>query len=78
MHRFEMPLFAMQFGRLTVALKFPRKYSCMALIVAERFAIGGLMLLAEMRAGRFVALQRVNAHQLGEFEEISDASGAFQ
>jgi hypothetical protein len=37
-----------------------------------------LMFLAEMRSGRFVALQRVNTHQLGEFEEIRDAAGAFQ
>src|SRR6267378_1645130 len=78
MHRFEMQLFAIQFRRLTVALKFPRKHSCMALVVSERFAVGRLMFLAEMRTGRFVALQRVNAHQFGEFEEIRDAPGAFQ
>ena len=78
MHGLEMQLFAMQFRRLTVALKFPREHRCMALVVSERFAIGRLMFLAEMRAGRFVALQRVNAHQLGEFEEIRDAPGAFQ
>jgi hypothetical protein len=78
MNRFEMQLFAMQFRRLTVTLKFPRKHSCMALVVSERFAIGRLMLLAEMCSGRFVAFQRVNAHQLGEFEEIRDAPGALQ
>ena len=78
MHGFEMQLFAMQFRRLTVILKFPRKHSCMALVVPERFAIGRLMLLAEMRASRFVTLQRVNAHELGEFEEIRDAPGALQ
>src|ERR1700749_2313085 len=66
----------MQFRRLAVALKLPRKYRRMAFVVSERFAIGCLMLLAEMCAGRFVALQRVNAHQLGEFEEIRDAPGA--
>jgi hypothetical protein len=78
MNRFEMQLFAMQFRRLSVTLKFPRKHSCMALVVSERFAIGRLMLLAEMCSGRFVAFQRVNAHQLGEFEEIRDAPGALQ
>src|SRR5437867_9412619 len=31
-----------------------------------------------MRSGRFVALKRVQAHQLGEFEEIGDASGTFE
>jgi hypothetical protein len=78
MHALEVQLFAMQFRRLTVTLKFPRKHSCLALVVSERFTIGRLMLLAEMRAGRFVTLQRVNAHQFGEFEEIRNAPGAFQ
>lgn len=78
MHRFEMQLFAMQFRRLTVTLKFPREHSCMALVVSECFAIGRLMFLAEMRAGRFVALERVSAHQFGELEKIRDAPGALQ
>ena len=78
MHGLEMQLFAMQFRRLTIALKFPRKHSCMAFVVSERFTIGRLMLLAEMRSGRFVTLQRVNAHQFSEFEEVRDAPGAFQ
>ena len=47
-------------------------------LVAACFALGRLMFLAKMRAGRFVALQRVNAHQLGELEKIRDAPGAFQ
>ena len=68
----------MQFRRLTFALKFPCEDGGVVLIVAERLALGCLMLLAKMCAGRFVALQRVNAHQLGEFEKISDAPGAFQ
>src|SRR5205809_464001 len=66
MHGFEMQLFAMQLRRLTVTLKFPRKHSCMALVVSERFTIGRLMFLTEMRSSRFVPLQRVNAHELGE------------
>src|SRR5204862_6995543 len=33
---------------------------------------------AKMRAGRFVALKRVLAHRLGEFEEIGNAPGTFQ
>src|SRR5262249_40097314 len=61
-HGLEMQLFAMQFRRLTVALKLPRKHRGMILIVAQRFAIGRLMFLAEMCSGRFVPLQRVNAH----------------
>src|SRR5215475_5590846 len=68
----------MQFRRLTFAFKVPREHSCMALVVAKRFAIWRLMFLPEMRTGRFVTLQCVNAHQFGEFEEICNAPGAFQ
>ena len=78
MHGLEMQLFAMQFRRLSVALKFPRKHHGMVFVVAECFAVGRLMFLAEMCSGRFIALQRVNAHQLREFEEIRDAPGALE
>ena len=50
MHCFEMQLLAMQFRRLTFALKFPGEHSCMALVIAKRFAIRRLMFLAKMGA----------------------------
>src|SRR2546430_7840170 len=50
----------------------------MVFVVAECLTVGCLVLLAKMRTGRFVALKRVQAHQLGEFEEIGDASGTFE
>src|SRR5262249_29577016 len=78
MHGLEMQRFAMDLRRLTVALKCPCEHGGVVLVVAERFAIWRLMFLAEMRAGRFVALEGVNAHQLCKFEKIGDASGAFQ
>src|SRR5437762_4287630 len=80
MHGFEMRRFAMEFrsGSCRTALKFPRIHCGMAFVVAECLAIGGLMFLAEVRASRFVALERVRTHQLSEFEKIGDASGAFQ
>src|SRR6476660_5673421 len=68
----------MQFWRLAIALEFPCENCCVVFVVAKRFAIGGLMFFAKMRAGRFVALKRVHTHQLGEFEEIGNATGAFQ
>ena len=68
----------MQLWRLPVALKFPGEHCCVVFVVAERLAISRLMFLAKMRSGRFVALKRIHAHQLGEFEEIGNASGAFQ
>src|SRR6266480_5198278 len=78
MYRLEMQRFAMEFRRLPIALKFPRKHSGMVFVVAECLAIGGLMFLAEMPASRFVALERVRTHQLSKFEKIGDAPGAFK
>ncbi len=37
-----------------------------------------LIFLAEMAAAGFVAMQRVEAHQFAEFEEIRDAPGIFE
>src|SRR6266550_6519727 len=68
----------MQYGWLSIALKFPRKHSGVIFVVAQRFAFRCLMFLAKMCAGRFVALECVDAHQLGEFHEIGNASSTFQ
>src|SRR5437016_1165343 len=78
MHGLEMERLAMEVGGFAVALKFPREDRGVILVVAQRFAIRGLMFLAEMRSGRFIAIEGVRAHQLGEFEEIGNASRAFQ
>src|SRR6266496_1037911 len=78
MHGLEMERFAVQFWYLPLTLKFPREHCCMVFVVAECLAIGCLVFLAKMRSGRFVALKRVQTHQLGEFEEIGDASGTFE
>ena len=78
MHGIEAQRLAMQFRQLRIASEFPREHCCVTFVVAERLAIGCLMFLAKMRAGRFVTLKRVSAHQLGEFKEIGDAAGAFQ
>src|SRR5207248_8085708 len=59
-------------------LKFPGKHRGVIFIVAQCFAFRGLMFFAKMRAGRFVALQCVDTHQLGEFQEIGNTSGTFQ
>src|SRR5262249_48290806 len=68
----------MQFWPLAIALELPRENCRMIFIVAERLAVGGLMFLAGMRACGFIALQRVDAHQLRELQKIGDASRAFQ
>src|SRR5688572_30417142 len=48
------------------------------LVVAHGLAIGGLMLLAEMPAAGLVAIERVVTHELGELEEVGDASGLLE
>src|SRR6266481_8771363 len=78
MHGLEMQCFAMKFRALTVPLKFPCENGSVAFVVAKRLALGRLMFLAKMGARRFIPLQRIDAHQLGEFEEIRDSPSALQ
>ena len=47
-------------------------------IVAQRFAVRSLKFLAEMAAAGFVALQRVQAHQLAELQKIRHTAGIFE
>src|SRR5215212_8064442 len=79
MDRLEVQRFAMQLWPLTVAaFELPRKHGCVGFVVAKRLALRSLMFLAKVRSGRFVAFERIDAHQLGEFQEIGNASSAFQ
>ena len=48
------------------------------LVIARGFAVGRLVLLAEMAAAALVALQRVQAHQFGQFEEVGHAARLFE
>ena len=47
-------------------------------VVALRLAVGRLVLVAEVAAARFVARERVAAHQLAELEEVGDAPGPLE
>ncbi len=48
------------------------------LIVTLGFAIGCLILLAEVTAAGLVAVEGVDAHELGELKEVGHAAGLFQ
>ena len=48
------------------------------LVVALRFAIGSLILLAKVRPTRFAPLECVPTHELGELVVIREASGPFE
>src|SRR5579872_2687853 len=48
------------------------------LVVALRFTVGGLVLLAKMRPAGFIPFERVPAHELGELVIIREAPGPFE
>src|SRR5215467_5579131 len=80
MHRLEMERFAVERRAkdVSVSLKFPRKHGSEIFVIALGLAIGSLVFFPEMSAARFVALERINTHELGELEKISDAPRAFE
>src|SRR5690242_19868152 len=63
---------------LSVSLKFPGEYSGEVFVITLGFALGSLVFFPKMSAARFVALKRVDAHELGEFEKIRNPPGAFK
>ena len=52
----------------------PHRHVGEARVVAPRLAVRGLVLDAEVAAARFLAGERVAAHQLAELEEVGDAA----
>src|ERR1700739_142277 len=65
-------------GRISGAAIIPGGNVGVMLVVTLGFAFGGLILLTEMTAARFVAVEGVNAHQLGKLEEVCYAASLFQ
>src|SRR3954469_24221728 len=62
----------------TVALVFPSEDVGKIFVVAQCFAIRGLVFLAEMAAARFIASECVGAHEFGEFEEVGNPAGTLK
>src|SRR5699024_11681717 len=48
------------------------------IVDAQRLTVFSLALATEMTTARFTAVQGVNAHELGQLQEIGNASGALQ
>src|SRR5262245_1101127 len=67
-------MFLVQRRRLTDSIEFPRRYVREVLVVAQRFAVGGLAFLAEMAAAGLRAMQRVEREQFAELEVVGDAT----
>src|SRR5438270_7501465 len=80
MHGLEMQRLTVQLRTLdrSISLKFPREHSGKPFVVTLGFTLGRLVFFAEMRAAGFVAFKRVDAHELGELEKISNPPGAFK
>src|SRR5438270_10214257 len=53
---------------------FPRRHVGESVIVPQCLAVRRLMFHAEMAAARLFPVQRVETHQLRQFQEISDTS----
>src|ERR1700716_956977 len=47
-------------------------------VVADRFAVLGLVLFAQVAPARLVADQRVATHELAQLEEVGDAAGILE
>src|SRR5262245_24477946 len=60
------------------ALVLPGRHVGEALVVALRFAIGRLALLAEVAAARLGAVERVEREQLAELEVVGDPPGVLE
>src|SRR5471032_838256 len=63
---------------LAGALEFPGGDVAELLVVTLALAVGILVLLAEMAAATLLARERVEAHQLAEFEEVGHAAGLLE
>src|SRR5690606_12410811 len=60
------------------ALKLPCRHVSKFLVVTFAFTIWILVLLTEMAAAALLARERVEAHELAQFDEISHAARLFQ
>ncbi len=78
MHVLERQRLLMQGRRLHPGPDTPRPRRTNMVVVAQRFAVGGLILFAEMAAAGLVAIERIDAHQFAQLEEIGHAAGLLE
>src|SRR4051794_19285118 len=70
--------FAVQDRRFALRRPLPGRDVGEVLVVAERLALGGLALGAEVTAAALATVQGVDAHELGEFDEVGDPAGVLE
>src|SRR5262245_49031520 len=70
----ELEVFLVELGLGAHPGELPRCDVGEVLVVAERLAVLGLVLDAEVPTAALLAVQRVDAQQLGELHEVGDAA----
>src|SRR5262249_36057849 len=75
---FEVQRLLVELGFVADTLPLPGRDVRVVLVVAQRLAVGRLVLLAEVPAAALVAPERVEHHQLAELEEVGDPPGLLQ
>src|SRR6185503_754212 len=77
-HVLEDERLLVQHGRRAVTRVFPRRNVREPVVVTQRLSVAGLMLDPEVPAARFLSVQRIDAHELRELEEVGDATRALE
>src|SRR5687768_13351943 len=77
-HELEHELLFVELRFCGVPRMFPSGGVHEALVVALRLALFGRVLRPKVAAARLVAIERVDAHQLTELEEVGHARGHLQ
>src|SRR3954464_11371295 len=75
MHVFKRQRLFVEYRRKTCSSVLPGGDVGEIRIIAECLSFGRLIFLTEVTTAGFVAVECINAHQFGEFEEVSYASG---
>src|SRR3712207_1822292 len=73
-----LEVLAVQDRGLALGRPLPRGDVGVVLVVPQRLALGGLALGPEVPTAALVAVQGVDAHQLGELDEVGHPAGVLQ
>ncbi len=65
-------------GFLVDSLELPNRDVTEVLVIAQRFALFGLVLLAEVATAGLLAFEGVPTHEFGELEVVGDPSRLFE
>src|SRR4051794_2247456 len=61
-----------------LARELPGRHVGELVVVAQRLAVGGLRLRAEVPTTGFATVQRIDAHELAQLQEVGDPAGPLE